>query len=90
MLYLILIQGYLALTIFLHENHEMMPLIIQSLQNDIQSRNDYHVCLALSAICNIGGKEMAESLAPIVQKTLIAKYQSIAMDITPLGPPNHR
>eukprot|EP01118_Nematostelium_gracile_P009612 TRINITY_DN3251_c0_g5_i1.p1 TRINITY_DN3251_c0_g5~~TRINITY_DN3251_c0_g5_i1.p1 ORF type:complete len:1030 (+),score=309.97 TRINITY_DN3251_c0_g5_i1:73-3090(+) len=65
--------GYLALAILLHENHEMLPLIVQSLQNDLQSRNEYHQAMALTAIGNIGGKEMAESLAPIVQKLLISK-----------------
>eukprot|EP01114_Cavostelium_apophysatum_P019630 TRINITY_DN6382_c0_g1_i1.p1 TRINITY_DN6382_c0_g1~~TRINITY_DN6382_c0_g1_i1.p1 ORF type:complete len:964 (-),score=261.68 TRINITY_DN6382_c0_g1_i1:12-2903(-) len=65
--------GYLALTILLHENHEMLPLIVQSLQNDLQSRNELHQALALTAIANIGGKEMSESLAPIVQKLLISK-----------------
>mmetsp|Transcript_2271 Transcript_2271/g.3007 ORF Transcript_2271/g.3007 Transcript_2271/m.3007 type:complete len:986 (+) Transcript_2271:82-3039(+) len=65
--------GYLALGILLHENHEMLPLIIQSLQNDLQSRNEWHQCLALSAIGNIGGKEMAEALAPIVIKLLTSK-----------------
>jgi AP-2 complex subunit alpha len=66
-------KGYLALTLLLHENHEMLPLIVQSLQNDLQSRNEYHQNLALTAIANIGGKEMAESLAPIVQKLLVSK-----------------
>jgi len=65
--------GYLALSILLHENHEMLPLIVQTLQNDLQSRNEYHQCMALNSIANIGGKEMSESLAPIVQKLLISK-----------------
>eukprot|EP01117_Protostelium_nocturnum_P020203 TRINITY_DN898_c0_g1_i1.p1 TRINITY_DN898_c0_g1~~TRINITY_DN898_c0_g1_i1.p1 ORF type:complete len:933 (+),score=327.40 TRINITY_DN898_c0_g1_i1:186-2984(+) len=66
-------MGYLALSLLLHENHEMLPLVIQSLQNDIQSRNDFHQSLALCAIANIGSKEMGESLSPIVQKLLTAK-----------------
>jgi len=67
------LTGYLAMAVLLHENHEMLPLVIQSLQNDLQSRNDYHQSLALCAIANIGSKEMSESLSPIVQKLLIAK-----------------
>jgi AP-2 complex subunit alpha len=70
-------QGYLALTILLHENHEMLPLIIQSLQNDLNSRNDNHQCLALATIANIGGREMSESLSPIIQKLLLSKYAII-------------
>ncbi|PRP81516.1 hypothetical protein PROFUN_10878 [Planoprotostelium fungivorum] len=67
------LTGYLAMAVLLHENHEMLPLVIQSLQNDLQSRNDFHQSLALCAIANIGSKEMSESLSPIVQKLLIAK-----------------
>lgn len=33
---------------------------------------EFFQCLALDAIANIGGKEMAESLAPVVQKLLVA------------------
>lgn len=51
----------------------MIPLIIQALLNDLQSRTELHQILALTAISNIGGKEMAESLAPIVIKLLTAK-----------------
>lgn len=51
----------------------MIPLIINSFKLDLESFNEHNVCLALSAICNIGGKEMAESLVPDVEKLLIAK-----------------
>lgn len=51
----------------------MVPLLINSLQEDLQARSDFFQCLALSGIGNIGGKEMAESLAPVVQKLLIAR-----------------
>lgn len=67
------LMGYLAVALLLHENHEMIPLIIQSLNTDLQSRDENHQALALTAISNIGGKETAESLAPIVQKALISK-----------------
>jgi AP-2 complex subunit alpha len=51
----------------------MIPLLVQQLQNDLQARNDYHQGLALTCIANIGGKEMAESVSPIVQKMLVSK-----------------
>ena len=69
--------GYLSLSLLLNETHSMIPLLIQQLQNDLQSRNEYHQALALIAIGNIGGKEMAESVAPIVQKMLISKSTRI-------------
>lgn len=67
------IKGYITLSVLLHEEHEMIPLIINSFKLDLDSPNEHSVCLALSAVCNIGGKEMAESLAPTVEKVLIAK-----------------
>jgi len=70
--------GYLAVSLLLHENHSMIPLLIQSLQNDLQSRNEFHQCLALISIGNIGGKEMAESVAPMVQKMLISKSTKLS------------
>ena len=63
----------MSLSILLNETHSMLPLLIQSIQNDLQARNEYHQTLALTAIGNIGGKEMAESVAPIVQKMLVSK-----------------
>lgn len=70
------VVGYTALGMLLNENHEMIPLIINSLQEDLNSRapkaGEFFQCLALDAIANIGGKEMAESLAPVVQKLLVA------------------
>eukprot|EP01116_Phalansterium_solitarium_P008312 TRINITY_DN2199_c2_g1_i1.p1 TRINITY_DN2199_c2_g1~~TRINITY_DN2199_c2_g1_i1.p1 ORF type:complete len:1056 (-),score=242.90 TRINITY_DN2199_c2_g1_i1:162-3329(-) len=65
--------GYLALSMLLSENHEMLPLIIQSLQNDLQSRVEAHQTLALTAVGNIGGKEISDALSPIIAKMLIAK-----------------
>ncbi|KYQ91466.1 adaptor-related protein complex 2 [Tieghemostelium lacteum] len=64
--------GYIALGILLHESHEMLPLVINSFKEDLLSRNDYFQSLALAAICNIGGKEIAEFLSPLIQKILIA------------------
>jgi AP-2 complex subunit alpha len=50
----------------------MIPLIINSFRNDLESRVETHVCLALAAVCNIGGKGMAESLAPSVEKLIMS------------------
>eukprot|EP01105_Mastigella_eilhardi_P019187 TRINITY_DN449_c1_g1_i1.p1 TRINITY_DN449_c1_g1~~TRINITY_DN449_c1_g1_i1.p1 ORF type:complete len:1053 (+),score=287.24 TRINITY_DN449_c1_g1_i1:407-3160(+) len=50
----------------------MVPLIINSLQEDLQSRSEHNACLALSTIATIGGKDMSESLAPHVMNLLIS------------------
>ncbi|EFA74743.1 adaptor-related protein complex 2 [Heterostelium album PN500] len=64
--------GYISLGILLNESHEMLPLIINSFKEDLLARSDYFQALALAAVCNIGGKETAEFLAPLIQKLLIA------------------
>eukprot|EP00033_Pygsuia_biforma_P002018 GCRY01002244.1.p1 GENE.GCRY01002244.1~~GCRY01002244.1.p1 ORF type:complete len:949 (-),score=213.04 GCRY01002244.1:265-3111(-) len=64
-------MGYLFCSFLMSESHEMVPLIINSISSDLHSRLEQHQCLALGAIANIGGKEMAEALVPDVQKTLL-------------------
>ncbi|GAM27766.1 hypothetical protein SAMD00019534_109420 [Acytostelium subglobosum LB1] len=68
--------GYIALGVLLSETHELLPLVINSFKEDLMARSDYFQSLALSAICNIGGKETAEFLAPVIQKLLIAETSS--------------
>lgn len=51
--------GYLALGLLINEKHEISTLLIQSLQNDLASRNEYGQSLALALIANIGGAEAA-------------------------------
>ena len=62
--------GYVFLSAMLNENSELTRLIIQSIKNDLRDRNELFVSLALQCCANIGGKEMAEALAPDVQKLL--------------------
>eukprot|EP01122_Echinamoeba_exundans_P011711 TRINITY_DN4757_c0_g1_i1.p1 TRINITY_DN4757_c0_g1~~TRINITY_DN4757_c0_g1_i1.p1 ORF type:complete len:1048 (-),score=242.02 TRINITY_DN4757_c0_g1_i1:42-3185(-) len=69
--------GYITLSVVLHEEHEMIPLVINSFRLDLESRNDNFVCLALAAVCNIGGKGMAEAMAPVVEKLLISAASSV-------------
>ncbi len=60
--------GYMALSTLLHENHDMMPLIVNSCKNDLDSRNSMYQALALSACAALGGREMADALAASVLK----------------------
>ncbi|KAL6076930.1 AP-2 complex subunit alpha [Balamuthia mandrillaris] len=53
--------GYIALEILLNEEHEMLPLLVQALCDDLEARSEYSQCLALTAIANLGGKAMAEA-----------------------------
>jgi hypothetical protein len=66
--------GYLAMTLFLHEQHELLHLVVNSIRKDLLDHNELFNCLALHAIANIGGKEMGESLSGEVHRLLISPY----------------
>lgn len=64
--------GYLAVTLFLHEEHELLHLVVNSIRKDLMDVNELNNCLALHAIANVGGKEMGEALAGDVHRLLIS------------------
>ncbi|KAG2161674.1 Adaptor protein complex AP-2 alpha subunit [Aureobasidium pullulans] len=64
--------GYLAVTLFLHEEHELLHLVVNSIRKDLADINELNNCLALHAIANVGGKEMGEALAFDVHRLLIS------------------
>jgi AP-2 complex subunit alpha len=65
--------GYLSVSVMLKNTDATMTLVIQAIKNDLQSTQDPIQCLALSAIANIGGKELAESVATDVQRILFSR-----------------
>ncbi|KAI9833147.1 MAG: hypothetical protein M1819_003769 [Sarea resinae] len=64
--------GYLAVTLFLHEGHELLHLVVNSIRKDLMDHNELNNCLALHAIANVGGKEMGEALSGDVHRLLIS------------------
>lgn len=64
--------GYLAVTLFLHEQHELLHLVVNSIRKDLADHNELNNCLALHAIANVGGKEMGEALCAEVHRLLIS------------------
>ena len=64
--------GYAWCALMLREGDELLRLIINSIRSDLISKQDNAICLALNAICNVGGKEFAETLATDVLKLLTA------------------
>ncbi len=56
----------------MHENSDLIRLVINSIRKDLDDANEINNCLALHAIANIGGKEMAESLSADVHRLLIS------------------
>lgn len=73
--------GYLAVTLFLHEEHELIHLVINSIRKDLLDHNELNNCLALHAIANVGGKELGESLSAEVHRLLISP-SVLAADIS--------
>ena len=55
-------QGYLAVTLLMHENSDFLRLVVNSIRKDLDENNEINNCLALHAIANVGGTEMAEAL----------------------------
>nr|CAD7425220.1 unnamed protein product [Timema monikensis] len=64
--------GYLFISVLVNTNSDLIKLIIQSIKNDLASRNPVHVSLALQCIANIGSKEMAESFGHEIPKLLVS------------------
>ncbi|KAK7980982.1 cytochrome P450 [Apiospora arundinis] len=64
--------GYLAMTLFLHEKHELLHLVVNSIRKDLLDHNELFNCLALHAIANVGGREMGEALSSEVHRLLIS------------------
>ncbi|MCJ1431112.1 hypothetical protein MMC27_000463 [Xylographa pallens] len=64
--------GYLAVTLFLHEEHELLHLVVNSIRKDLMDHNELYNCLALHAIANVGGREMGEALSGDVHRLLIS------------------
>uniref|UniRef100_A0AC34QT89 AP-2 complex subunit alpha n=1 Tax=Panagrolaimus sp. JU765 TaxID=591449 RepID=A0AC34QT89_9BILA len=62
--------GYLFISVLINLNSDLIKLIIQSIKNDIQSRNPVHVNLALQCISNIGSRDMCEAFADDLPKLL--------------------
>uniref|UniRef100_A0A914GVD6 AP-2 complex subunit alpha n=1 Tax=Globodera rostochiensis TaxID=31243 RepID=A0A914GVD6_GLORO len=62
--------GYLFISVLINLNSDLMKLIIQSIKNDLQSRNPVHVNLALQCIANIGCRDMCEAFAHDLPKLL--------------------
>ncbi|XP_068743857.1 uncharacterized protein [Montipora capricornis] len=65
--------GYLAASLFLHEEHELIVLLINTLLKDLRSNNVIEVCCALTVICKLINKDMMPALLPQVLLLLQCK-----------------
>jgi AP-2 complex subunit alpha len=62
----------------MHENSDFLRLVVNSIRKDLDENNEINNCLALHAIANVGGTEMAEALCEDVHRLLISPYVSMA------------
>src|SRR5258708_39206357 len=70
-------KGYLAVTLLMHENSDFLRLVVNSIRKDLDENNEINNCLALHAIANVGGTEMAEALCEDVHRLLISPYVQV-------------
>jgi hypothetical protein len=61
----------------MHENSDFLRLVVNSIRKDLDTNNEVDNCLALHAIANVGGSEMAEALVEDVHRLLISPWVNI-------------
>ncbi|XP_013908209.1 PREDICTED: AP-4 complex subunit epsilon-1-like [Thamnophis sirtalis] len=62
--------GYLAISLFLHENHELLVLLVNTVVKDLQSTNLMEVCMALTAASQLFPQEMIPAVLPLIEDKL--------------------
>eukprot|EP00249_Psilotum_nudum_P022263 c28444_g1_i1 orf=707-3676(+) len=62
--------GYLAVTLFLNEEHDLIILIINTIQKDLRSDNYLICCAALTAVCRLINEETIPAVLPQVVELL--------------------
>jgi len=62
--------GYLTCNLFLHKDHELMLLLINTMQRDLNSPNHLEVSAALTSVSRLVNLEMIPAISPLVFKLL--------------------
>ncbi|EDL80098.1 similar to Adapter-related protein complex 4 epsilon 1 subunit (Epsilon subunit of AP-4) (predicted), isoform CRA_a [Rattus norvegicus] len=62
--------GYLAVSLFLHESHELLLLLVNTVVKDLQSTNLVEVCMALTVVSQIFPREMIPAVLPLIEEKL--------------------
>eukprot|EP01084_Bolivina_argentea_P253763 426391_1 len=62
--------GYLACSLCLHKDHELMLLLIGGLQTDLQSQNKLEISTALTVSCKLINNDTIPAILPLVNKLL--------------------
>ncbi|XP_077229897.1 AP-4 complex subunit epsilon-like isoform X2 [Tasmannia lanceolata] len=69
--------GYLAVTLFLNEDHDLIILIVNTIQKDLKSDNFLMVCAALTAVCKLINEETIPAVLPQVVELLGHQKESV-------------
>jgi len=69
--------GYLACTLCLHKEHELMLLLVGGLQTDLQSANMLEVGTALTVLCKLVNNDTIPAVLPLVLKLVDHKEANI-------------
>ncbi|XP_042543570.1 AP-4 complex subunit epsilon-1 [Dipodomys spectabilis] len=62
--------GYLAVSLFLHESHELLLLLVNTVLKDLQSTNLVEICMALTVVSQIFPREMIPAVLPLIEDKL--------------------
>ncbi|XP_073720644.1 AP-4 complex subunit epsilon-1-like isoform X1 [Misgurnus anguillicaudatus] len=62
--------GYLAVSLFLSEGHELLLLLVNTVLKDLQSTNLIEVCMALTVVAQVLPKDMIPAVLPLVEEKL--------------------
>ncbi|PQM37948.1 AP-4 complex subunit epsilon [Prunus yedoensis var. nudiflora] len=57
--------GYLAVSLFLSDDHDLIILIVNTIQKDLKSDNYLVACAALNAVCKLINDETVPAVLPI-------------------------
>ncbi|XP_042379628.1 AP-4 complex subunit epsilon-like [Zingiber officinale] len=69
--------GYLAVTLFLNDDHDLIILIINTIQKDLRSDNYLVVCAALTAACKLINEETIPAVLPQVVDLLAHPKETV-------------
>jgi AP-2 complex subunit alpha len=65
-------QGYLFISVLVSAGSDLIKLVIQSIKNDLATRNPVFVNLALTCVANIANQEMVEAMGQDIPRLLVA------------------
>ncbi|KAJ8755347.1 hypothetical protein K2173_019145 [Erythroxylum novogranatense] len=69
--------GYLAVTLFLNEDHDLIILIVNTIQKDLKSDNFLVVCTALNAVCKLINEETIPAVLPQIVDLLAHPKEAV-------------